>query len=125
MLSFLMVALGGALGSMLRYMTTLLVEQICPEHLYVGTLLANTVGCFLIGCVFSWFILRPDVPDMARLLLMTGFLGGFTTFSTFSLDVLRLFTIGQSLEALLYMGVTLGGGLLATWLGMALIKFSL
>ena len=62
---------------------------------------------------------------MARLLLMTGFLGGFTTFSTFSLDVLRLFTIGQSLEALLYMGVTLGGGLLATWLGMALIKFSL
>lgn len=125
MTNLVMVALGGALGSVLRYAVSLLIAQILPAYLYIATLLVNIVGCFLIGCAFAWFVLRPDVPDLTRLLLMTGFLGGFTTYSTFSLDALRLLTDGQSLQALLYMGVTLVGGLLATWLGMALIKFSL
>ncbi len=125
MMNFLMVALGGALGSVLRYSAGFVVASIWPLHLYIATVLVNILGCFLIGCVFSWFLLRPDVSGMTPLLLMTGFLGGFTTFSTFSLDTLRLFNDGQPMQALLYMGVTLLGGLFATWLGMALIKFSL
>ncbi len=125
MMNFLMVALGGALGSVLRYSAGIVVASIWPLHLYIATVLVNILGCFLIGCVFSWFLLRPDVSGMTPLLLMTGFLGGFTTFSTFSLDTLRLFNDGQPVQALLYMGVTLLGGLFATWLGMALIKFSL
>jgi len=125
MMNFLMVALGGALGSVLRYSAGIVVASIWPLHLYIATVLVNILGCFLIGCVFSWFLLRPDVSGMTPLLLMTGFLGGFTTFSTFSLDTLRLFNDGQPMQALLYMGVTLLGGLFATWLGMALIKFSL
>lgn len=125
MMNFLMVALGGALGSVLRYSAGFGVAHIWPQHLYIATVLVNILGCFLIGCVFSWFLLRPDVSGMTTLLLMTGFLGGFTTFSTFSLDALRLLNDGQPVQALLYMGVTLVGGLLATWLGMALIKFSL
>ena len=125
MMNFVMVALGGALGSVLRYSAGFGVAHIWPQHLYIATVLVNILGCFLIGCVFSWFLLRPDVSGMTTLLLMTGFLGGFTTFSTFSLDALRLLNDGQPVQALLYMGVTLVGGLLATWLGMALIKFSL
>ncbi len=125
MISFLLVGLGGALGSMLRYSTGLGVAVIWPQHLYIATVLVNIVGCFLIGCAFSWFVLRPDLSQMTPLLLMTGVLGGFTTFSTFSLDALRIFNNGQPMQALFYMGVTLLGGLLATWLGMALIKFSL
>ncbi|HHX36255.1 MAG TPA: fluoride efflux transporter CrcB [Gammaproteobacteria bacterium] len=125
MMNFLMVALGGALGSVLRYSAGFGVASFWPQHLYIATVLVNIIGCFLIGCAFSWFILRPDVSAMAPLLLMTGFLGGFTTFSTFSLDALRIFNDGQPMQALLYMGVTLVGGLLATWLGMALIKISL
>ncbi len=125
MMNFLMVALGGALGSVLRYSAGIVVASIWPLHLYIATVLVNILGCFLIGCVFSWFLLRPDVSGITPLLLMTGFLGGFTTFSTFSLDTLRLFNDGQPVQALLYMGVTLLGGLFATWLGMALIKFSL
>ncbi len=125
MMNFVMVALGGALGSVLRYSAGFGVAHIWPQHLYIATVLVNILGCFLIGCVFSWFLIRPDVSGMTTLLLMTGFLGGFTTFSTFSLDALRLLNDGQPVQALLYMGVTLVGGLLATWLGMALIKFSL
>ena len=125
MMNFLMVALGGALGSVLRYSAGFGVANIWPQHLYIATVLVNILGCFLIGCAFSWFLLRPDVSGMTTLLLMTGFLGGFTTFSTFSLDALRLLNDGQPVQALLYMGVTLVGGLLATWLGMTLIKFSL
>lgn len=125
MMNFVMVALGGALGSVLRYSAGFGVAHIWPQHLYIATVLVNILGCFLIGCAFYWFLLRPDVSGMTTLLLMTGFLGGFTTFSTFSLDALRLLNDGQPVQALLYMGVTLVGGLLATWLGMALIKFSL
>lgn len=125
MISFLLVGLGGALGSVLRYGTGFGMAAIWPQHLYIATILVNIVGCFLIGCAFSWFLLRPDVSEMTPLLLMTGVLGGFTTFSTFSLDALRIFNNGQPIQALLYMGVTLLGGLVATWLGMALIKFSL
>ena len=125
MMNFLMVALGGALGSVLRYCAGFAVAHVWPQHLYITTVLVNILGCFLIGCVFSWFLLRPDVSGMTTLLLMTGFLGGFTTFSTFSLDALRLFNDGLPVQAVLYMGVTVVGGLLATWLGMALIKFSL
>ena len=125
MINFLLVALGGALGSVLRYSAGFGVATIWPQQLYIATVLVNIIGCFLIGCAFAWFVLRPDVSEMAPLLLMTGVLGGFTTFSTFSLDVLRIFNDGQPMQALLYMGVTLLGGLLATWLGMALIKFTL
>lgn len=125
MISFLLVGLGGALGSVLRYGTGFGMAAIWPQHLYIATILVNIVGCFLIGCAFSWFLLRPDVSEMTPLLLMTGVLGGFTTFSTFSLDALRIFNNGQPIQALLYMGVTLLGGLVATWLGMTLIKFSL
>lgn len=124
MKAILIVALGGATGSVLRYMMGLFIAQICPLYLYIATLLVNIIGWFLIGCAFAWFMLRPDVPDFTRLLLMTGFLGGFTTFSTFSLDALRLLTDGHALQAFVYMGVTLVGGLLATWLGITLIKFS-
>ena len=125
MISFLLVGLGGAFGSVLRYSTGLGVAVIWPQHLYIATVLVNIVGCFLIGCAFSWFLLRPDVSEMTPVLLMTGVLGGFTTFSTFSLDALRIFNNGQPIQALLYMGVTSLGGLVATWLGMTLIKFSL
>ena len=61
MINFVMVALGGALGSVLRYSAGFGVAHIWPQHLYIATVLVNILGCFLIGCAFSWFLLRPDV----------------------------------------------------------------
>lgn len=125
MINFLLVALGRAVGSVLRYSVGFAVAHIWPQHLYIATVFVNIVGSFFIGCAFSWFLLRPDISALSPLLLMTGLLGGFTTFSTFSLDALRIFNEGQHMQALLYVGVSLLGGLLAAWLGMALIKFTL
>ncbi|MDY7219569.1 fluoride efflux transporter CrcB [Denitrificimonas sp. JX-1] len=125
MSDLVVVALGGALGSVLRYFVGLAVATIWPTQLHIATLFVNIVGCFLIGCVFAWFIGRPGASEVLKLLLMTGLLGGFTTFSTFSLDALRMLIDGQFMHALFYMGVTLFGGLLATGLGLALVKFSL
>ena len=79
-----------------------------PLFLFV-TVNVLTMGNIL-GVIFSWIF---------------STLGGFTTFSTFSLDTLRIFNEGQHMQALLYVGVSLLGGLLAAWLGMALIKFTL
>ncbi len=124
MINFLLVALGGALGSMLRYGAGLGVANIWPQQHYIATMLVNIVGCFLIGCAFAWFVLRPDSSLIAPLLLISGLLGGFTTFSTFSLDALRLFSNGQLTQAFAYIFVSLCGGLLATWLGMMLVKSS-
>lgn len=123
--NFIAVAIGGALGSLLRYIIGLCVAYIWPLHLYIATLIINISGSFLIGCLFAWFALRPGASDLVRLLLMTGLLGGFTTFSTFSLDALRLFSDGRSTDALLYIVVTLFGGLFATLLGTILVKFYL
>ncbi|NLC28673.1 MAG: fluoride efflux transporter CrcB [Campylobacteraceae bacterium] len=123
--SLLAVAFGGALGSLLRYGVGLCIAHIWPPHSYIATVLVNIVGSFLVGSLFAWFALRPESSDLMRLLLITGFLGGFTTFSAFSLDALRLISDGESMNALLYMGVTLCCGLLATLLGIILIKFYL
>lgn len=123
--NLLVVAAGGAVGSVLRYLANVAVVYIWPAQLYIATFFVNIVGCFLLGCAFAWFVVRPEASELIRLLLMVGLLGGFTTFSTFSLEALRLFADGQSIQALLYMGASLTGGLLATWLGMTLIKLSL
>lgn len=123
--NILAVAFGGAFGSLLRYGVGLYIAHILPSHSYIATVLVNIVGSFLIGSLFAWFALRPESSDLMRLLLITGFLGGFTTFSTFSLDTLRLISDGESMHALLYIGVTLCCGLLAALFGIILVKFYL
>lgn len=109
MKAFLLVALGGALGSALRYAFGLLVQQ--PW----ATLWINLLGSFLIGVCAAYFA-GGDNP-LLRLLLITGILGGFTTFSTFSLDSLVLLQQQEWAQALLYMSGSVVGGLLACALG--------
>ena len=66
-----------------------------PHHFFLATLAVNLVGCLLIGYLYGLFLLRPEVPVEIRSGLMVGFLGGLTTFSSFSLDTLRLLESGQ------------------------------
>ena len=106
------VALGGALGSVLRYLTLSWVGA--P----VATLAVNVLGSFVMGVLFVALTTRPQLSP----LLMAGILGGFTTFSAFSLDAWKLWQAGQTGGALAYIAASVGLSLFAVALGATLIE---
>lgn len=115
---FLLVALGGALGSALRYLTALLLARHYTGSIPLATLVVNLVGCFLIGLLIG---LCSDMTHL-RLLFITGFCGGFTTFSTFTAESYSMFREGAYGLALLYIAGSVLIGLLALWLGLSLSR---
>lgn len=117
------VAAGGALGSVARYGVGQLARAFAPAWPW-GTLAVNLVGSFAIGFLFAWFAARP-VPDALRLGLITGVLGGFTTFSAFSIESLELLRASGAGAALLYVGATLVLGLAACALGLWAARLAL
>lgn len=118
----LAVTAGGASGTLLRFATGSWINAHWPQHFYVATLAVNLVGCLLIGYLYGLFLLRPDIPLELRAGLVVGFLGGLTTFSSFSLDTLRLLESGQAPLAFGYATLSVLGGLLATWAGLSFTK---
>lgn len=116
------VSLGGVIGTLLRLFTATYINANWPRLFYTGTLAVNIVGCLIIGYLYGLFMIRPDIPVEIRSGLMVGFVGGLTTFSSFSLDTVRLLESGQGLVAMGYCAVSVFGGLLATWAGLALTK---
>ena len=109
------VFLGGGLGSVCRYAVGRLFVLRCAVGFPWGTLAVNVVGCLLIGFL-SVFLLRRDA-DSARLFLVTGFCGGFTTFSTFSNELCQLFRESACSMALLYALASLLGGIVMCFAG--------
>ncbi len=112
------VALGGALGASGRYLTGIGVTRLMGEGFPYGTVVINVLGSFLMGVLFVLLIER-GMPRHAPLLL-TGVLGGFTTFSAFSMDTLALVERGQAGLAALYVGASVGLSLVAIVAGLAL-----
>lgn len=117
------VSAGGIVGTLLRFATANWVSAHWPRQFYLGTLAVNLVGCLLIGLLYGLFLNRPLVPLELRAGLIVGFLGGLTTFSSFSLDTVRLLESGQAPLAFGYAAASVLGGLLATWAGLYLTKF--
>lgn len=118
----LAVAAGGAVGCLLRFATANWVSAHWPQHFYWATLAVNLVGCLVIGCMYGMFLLRPELPLALRAGLVVGFLGGLTTFSSFGLDALRLLESGQLAAAIGYVGLSVFGGLIATWVGLSIAR---
>jgi CrcB protein len=116
---WLAVAAGGALGSVARWKTAQWVAAFWPNFPW-GVLIVNVSGSFLIGLIWAYADARP-VPEWVRLGLMTGVLGGFTTFSAFSLDTLQLWKSAPAAAALNVVG-SVGLSLLACALGMWLAR---
>jgi fluoride exporter len=99
----LFVAIGGASGSVLRYLLANWIHALWEGKLPLGTALVNVSGSFAIGVLYVILVERQAVHPDWRAVLMVGFLGGFTTFSTFSLETITLFEAGQIAHALAYM----------------------
>lgn len=122
----MLVFVGGGLGSVVRYLMTYGVfrvtskpvepgEVAIPALPIWGTLVVNVIGCLLIG--LAWGRLGITMRDESRLLLITGFLGGFTTFSAIGWESFSLFSRGQWLAGVGYLASTLVFGLTSVWLG--------
>ena len=108
----------GAAGTLARYGLQGIVQYRAGSTFPTGTLAVNLLGCFLLGGITQFGLHRLTLPPDWRIGISIGFLGAFTTFSTFSLETLRLLENGEWLRAFLYMGMSLIGGLLAIVVGM-------
>lgn len=116
--SVVAISIGAALGALLRWVLSVQLNAILPT-LPLGTLAANLGGGYLIGIAVAVFSYIPSIPVEWRLFVVTGFLGGLTTFSTFSAEVTTLLREGQIGPAALIVVVHVGGSLIMTLLGMA------
>ena len=112
MMTLFQVALGGAIGSVLRFLA------VAAAPAPMGTLAVNVIGSFVMGILFVTLTVRAGLAPV----LMTGVLGGFTTFSAFSLDALKLWQTGQTLPALAYVLASVILSLGAVALGAAVAK---
>ncbi len=119
---FLLVGIGGFVGSVARYSIHLLFNRILPGHFPAGTFTANVLGCFLIGILFGLGLKQGYMSDETKLLMAVGFCGGFTTFSSFSLENITLIQSGNILPMITYFFATILVGFASTLLGIYLFK---
>ena len=113
--TILLVTLGGAFGSVCRYLVSRMMESSFPW----GTFTVNILGSLLIGLLVGLVTKGVLSPDM-KLLLVTGFCGGFTNFSTFANESFGMMKAGDALQMALYLGASVVIGILAVWLGMSI-----
>lgn len=120
---WLVVFLGAGLGGMARHgVNVAALRLLGPNAFPWGTLAVNVCGALVMGLVADMLIGRAGVPPALRLLVMTGFLGGFTTFSTFSLETVQLWQRGEAGAAILYAALSVALSLGALLLGLALAR---
>lgn len=106
---------GGAIGSALRYA----LSSAVGLH---GILLVNIIGCFIVGALMSFIALKTSLHQGVSLFLFVGLLGGFTTFSAFSVEAVNMIDTHRYLQAVTYIAASVGGGLIAFILGRSLVR---
>lgn len=119
-LSIVAISVGASLGALLRWFFGTKLNALFPS-IPPGTLTANLVGGYLVGVAVAYFSSHPSLPPEWRLLIVTGFLGGLTTFSTFSAEVVAQLMAGRMMWALSGIAVHVAGSLLMTLLGIGTV----
>ena len=124
MLNILFVGVGGFFGSIGRYLLSGAVYQMFPNlHFPIGTTVVNILGCFLIGIATALVEVRNLLSPEARVFLLIGMLGGFTTFSTFGYETIALLRDGAFLTGLANVLIQVIVGISAIWLGFNVIRY--
>lgn len=120
LMTLLQTALGGAIGAASRYLMVTTVVRLTGFSALIGTLAVNILGSFVMGVLVTWLATRPQLSLSP--FLITGVLGGFTTFSAFANDSVNLWQGGAPAASLLYIGASVGLSVLALLVGMALVR---
>jgi CrcB protein len=119
---YLIVFIGAGIGGALRHGVNVAAVKLFGYGFPFGTLIVNVLGSFLIGLLAGYFAFRPGIPQDVRLFLTTGILGGFTTFSAFSLDGALLIERHAYALAAVYIAGSVAASLVALFLGLALFR---
>lgn len=122
MTKFVLIGLGGAAGSLLRYLVSGWAQKFGDGTFPLGTLAVNIIGCFLIGLLNALFGGPLLIRSEYRIGLLVGVLGGFTTFSAFGWETFSLVNEGQFTRATLNVALSVGAGLAALWFGYRLAE---
>jgi CrcB protein len=124
MFATILVFVGGGIGAVARHGVNLLAPRLFGMYFPWATIIENILGSFLIGLLAAFFAFKADATwsQHTRLFLTTGVLGGFTTFSAFSLDFALLYERGELLQAILYATSSVGISLAAIFLGLFIVR---
>lgn len=114
----LVIMLGGSLGALMRFIVSSSITAKLGSSFPYGTLTVNVLGSFAMGFLAMFLVERMGLDPLIRLGVFVGFLGAFTTFSTFSMETLNLFEQGESMRALVNMFISVMLSVLAVWLGV-------
>ena len=125
MMGYLVVFVGAGVGGAIRHGMNMGIGRLMGTHFPWHTFVINIVGSLVMGLVAGWFTFRADPTGHLRLFLTTGILGGFTTFSAFSLDAALLWERSEHLLAALYVGGSVAGALAGLGLGLWVMRTAL
>ena len=121
-MGYLIVFLGGGIGAAMRHGINLAVARALGTAFPYGTLLINISGSFIMGLIAAYFAFKGDASQHWRLFLTTGILGGYTTFSAFSLDAALLYERGELGMAALYVIASVALSIVGLFAGLALVR---
>jgi CrcB protein len=119
---FISIFLGGGSGALARFILVNQINKLVPSQIAYGTISVNIIGALLIGMIYYLILSKLNINENIKVFITVGFLGGFTTFSSFNLEFFKLLESGNFINALIYAVLTFAGTILSFYSGFNLMK---